>query len=144
MINNSFSILDLRIPPANRLEKLKGKREEQFSIRINRQWRTIMAKLKNIHPGEILKEEFLIPMGITAYRLSKSLGIPQTRTSQIINGKRGISVDTALRLAKYFGNSVEFWLGIQNDYEIEEQKMKIKDVLEQIESVNDYRIEHPA
>jgi len=95
-----------------------------------------MTKLKNIHPGEILNEEFLIPMGISAYRLSKSIGIPQTRTSQIIKGKRGISVDTALRFSKYFGNSVEFWLGIQNDYEIEEQKIKIKDVLDQIETVN--------
>jgi len=95
-----------------------------------------MTKLKNIHPGEILNEEFLIPMGISAYRLSKSLGIPQTRTSQIIKGKRGISVDTALRFAKYFGNSVQFWLGIQNDYEIEEQKVKIKNVLDQIETIN--------
>lgn len=95
-----------------------------------------MTKLKNIHPGEILKEEFLKPMGITAYRLSKSIGIPQTRTSQIIKGKRGISVDTALRLAKFFGNSVGFWLGIQNDYEIEEQKQKIHDILEKIETVN--------
>lgn len=95
-----------------------------------------MTKLKNIHPGEILNEEFLIPMGISAYRLSKSLGIPQTRTSQIIKGKRGITVDTALRFAKYFGNSVKFWLGIQNDYEIEEQKVKIKNVLDQIETVN--------
>jgi addiction module HigA family antidote len=95
-----------------------------------------MTKLKNIHPGEILKEEFLIPMGITAYRLSKSIGIPQTRTSQIIKGKRGITVDTALRFAKFFGNSVEFWLGIQNDYEIEEQKSKIQNVLDQIETVN--------
>ena len=95
-----------------------------------------MTKLKNIHPGEILNEEFLLPMRISAYRLSKSTGIPQTRTSQIIKGKRGISVDTALRFAKFFGNSVQFWLGIQNDYEIEEQKLKIKDVLDQIETVN--------
>ena len=77
-----------------------------------------MIKLNNIHPGEILKEEFLIPMEITAYRLSKSIGIPQTRTSQILKGNRGISVDTALRFSKFFGNSVQFWLGIQNDYEI--------------------------
>jgi addiction module HigA family antidote len=95
-----------------------------------------MIKLNNIHPGEILKEEFLIPMEITAYRLSKSIGIPQTRTSQILKGNRGISVDTALRFSKFFGNSVQFWLGIQNDYEIEEQKLKIKDILEQIETVN--------
>jgi addiction module HigA family antidote len=80
-----------------------------------------MSKLKNIHPGEILKEEFLIPLAISAYKLSKDIGIPQTRTSEIINGKRRITADTALRLAKYFGNSAKFWLGLQNDYDIEEE-----------------------
>jgi antitoxin HigA-1 len=78
-----------------------------------------MNKLKNVHPGEILEEEFLKPMGISAYRLSQAIGIPQTRTSQIIKGKRRITADTALRLAKYFGTSVTFWLGIQNDFDIE-------------------------
>ncbi len=67
-----------------------------------------MAKLSNIHPGEILKEEFLKPMSISAYKLSKSVGIPQTRTSQIIKGKRRITADTALRFAKYFGTTVKF------------------------------------
>lgn len=95
-----------------------------------------MTKLRNIHPGEILKEEFLRPMGITAYKLSKSTGIPQTRTSQIIKGKRGITVDTALRFSKFFGNSAQFWLGLQNDFEIEEQREKLKNILEQIETVN--------
>jgi addiction module HigA family antidote len=80
-----------------------------------------MSKLKNIHPGEVLKEEFLIPLGISAYRLSKDIGIPQTRTSEIINGRRRITADTALRLSKYFGNSAKFWLGLQNDYDIEEE-----------------------
>jgi addiction module HigA family antidote len=82
-----------------------------------------MSKLKNIHPGEILKKEFLIPLGISAYRLSKEIGIPQTRTSEIINGKRRITADTALRLSKYFGNSAKFWLGLQNDYDIEEENI---------------------
>lgn len=78
-----------------------------------------MKKLKNIHPGEILAEEFLLPMNISAYRLSKDLGIPQTRISEILKGSRGISADTALRLSIYFGNSAKFWLGLQADYDLE-------------------------
>jgi len=79
-----------------------------------------MAKrLNNIHPGEILNEEFLIPLEITAYKLSKAIGIPQTRLSAIIKGSRSITADTALRLSKYFGNSAKFWLGLQDDYDLE-------------------------
>ncbi len=101
-----------------------------------------MTKLSNIHPGEILMEEFLKPMNITAYRLSKSIKIPQTRISQIIKGKRRITADTALRLSKYFGTSVKFWLGIQNDYDIEEEQIKLNGILEQIETQNEYVIEY--
>jgi len=93
-----------------------------------------MDKLPNIHPGEILLEEFLKPMNITAYKLAKDIKIPQTRISQIIKGKRRITTDTALRLAKYFGTSVQFWLGLQNDYDIEEKKTKLDDILKQIET----------
>jgi len=78
-----------------------------------------MEKLKNITPGEILQEEFLIPMGISQYRLAKDLDIPQTRISDIINGNRKITTDTALRLSLFFGNSAKFWLGLQNDFDIE-------------------------
>ncbi|HAT80735.1 MAG TPA: addiction module antidote protein, HigA family [Flavobacterium sp.] len=78
-----------------------------------------MENLKNISPGEILLEEFLIPMEITQYSLSKNLGIPQTRISEIIKGNRRITADTALRLSAYFGNSAKFWLGIQDDFDIE-------------------------
>jgi len=85
-----------------------------------------MEKLSNIHPGEILLKEFLKPFNISAYRLSKDLGIPQTRTSEIIKGRRSITADTALRLSYYFGNSAKFWLGLQNDYDLEEEK-KIKE-----------------
>jgi addiction module HigA family antidote len=81
-----------------------------------------MEKLSNIHPGEILLEEFLKPLNISAYRLSKDLGIPQTRTSEIIKGHRSITADTAIRLSCYFGNSAKFWLGLQNDYDLEEEK----------------------
>ncbi len=81
-----------------------------------------MKKLKNIHPGEILQEEFLIPLGITAYRLSKDIGIPQTRISEILKSNRRITADTALRFSKYFGNSAKFWLGLQDDFDIEEEQ----------------------
>ena len=95
-----------------------------------------MSKLNNIHPGEILEEEFLKPMGITAYKLSQSIGVPQTRTSQILKGRRRITADTALRLAKFFGTSSKFWLGLQNDFDIEEEKRNIKKELDQIETMN--------
>lgn len=95
-----------------------------------------MNKLANVHPGEILLEEFLKPMEITAYRLSKSIGIPQTRTSQIIKGKRGVTADTALRLSKYFGTSPKFWLGLQDDYDLEEQTNKLQDELNEIQTLN--------
>ncbi|MBK7222613.1 MAG: HigA family addiction module antidote protein [Saprospiraceae bacterium] len=94
-----------------------------------------MNKLKNIHPGEILLEEFLKPMGITAYRLSQAIGVPQTRTSQILKGRRRITADTALRLSKFFGTSSRFWLGLQNDYDIEEEQQNIQKELELIEAI---------
>ena len=81
-----------------------------------------MKKLKNIHPGEILQEDFLIPLEISAYRLSKEISIPQTRISEIVKGNRRITADTALRLSKFFGNSAKFWLGLQDDFDIEEEK----------------------
>jgi addiction module HigA family antidote len=79
-----------------------------------------MKKLKNIHPGDVLREEFLNPLGISAYRLSMDIAVPQTRISEILKGNRSITADTALRLSKYFGNSPNFWLGLQNDFDIEE------------------------
>lgn len=80
-----------------------------------------MEKLRNISPGEILLEEFLVPLEISQYRLSKDLEIPQTRISEIIKGNRRISADTAVRLSAYFGNSPKFWLGLQDDYDIENE-----------------------
>ena len=91
-----------------------------------------MEKLANVHPGEILLYEFLEPLKITAYRLSKDLKIPQTRISEIIKGNRRITADTALRLSKYFGNSAKFWLGIQDDYDIEEERDEKKAELDEI------------
>lgn len=81
-----------------------------------------MNELKNIHPGEVLKEEFLEPMGISAYRLAGETGIPQTRVSEIIRGRRRVTADTAIRLGKFFGTSPRFWLGLQDDYDVEEEE----------------------
>ncbi|RTL13787.1 MAG: addiction module antidote protein, HigA family [Flavobacteriaceae bacterium] len=81
-----------------------------------------MNRLKNIHPGEILLEEFMIPLEITAYKLAKDIDVPQTRISEIIKEKRRITADTAIRLSNYFGNSAKFWLGLQDDYDIEFEK----------------------
>jgi addiction module HigA family antidote len=81
-----------------------------------------MRKLKNVHPGEVLLEEFLIPLEISAYQLSKDIGIPQTRISKILKSNRRITADTALRLSIYFGNSPKFWLGLQDDFDIEEEQ----------------------
>ncbi|HOX79179.1 MAG TPA: HigA family addiction module antitoxin [Bacteroidales bacterium] len=86
-----------------------------------------MEKLNNIHPGEILLEEFLIPLKISAYKLSKDIRIPQTRVSEILKGRRRITADTALRLSNYFGNSAKFWLGLQDDFDIEEEILVKKD-----------------
>lgn len=94
-----------------------------------------MKKLKNIHPGEILNEEFLIPLGISAYRLAKETFIPQTRVSEILKGNRRITADTALRLSKYFSNSPKFWLGLQIDYDLEEEQMLKEKELNEIKPV---------
>ena len=93
-----------------------------------------MNKIPNIHPGEILLEEFLKPMSITAYRLAKETKIDQTRISEIIKGKRGITIDTALRFSKFFGNSPEFWINIQNHYDLEEKKTKMAVELKSIKT----------
>ncbi|MCO5240115.1 MAG: HigA family addiction module antitoxin [Chitinophagaceae bacterium] len=95
-----------------------------------------MAKLKNIHPGEILSEEFLIPFNITAYKLAKDIEIPQTRISEILKGNRRITADTALRLSKYFGNSAKFWLGLQDDFDIEEEILSKGSALKSIKVLN--------
>lgn len=91
-----------------------------------------MNKLPNIHPGEVLKEEFLIPLHLSAYRLAKETRIPQTRISEILKAKRKITADTALRLAKFLGTTPQFWLGLQNDYDLEESQKKISQDLETI------------
>ena len=99
-----------------------------------------MEKLENVHPGEILLYEFLKPLNISAYRLSKDLSIPQTRISEIVKGRRRITADTALRLSKYFGNSAKFWLGLQDDFDIEEGKKQKKNELNSIKKYVDKNV----
>lgn len=96
-----------------------------------------MKNLPNIHPGEILKEEFLDPLGISAYRLAKETNIPATRISEILKKRRRISADTALRFAQFFENSPQFWLGLQDDFDLEEEaRAKAKE----LKKINSWRI----
>ena len=95
-----------------------------------------MTKLKNIHPGQVLSEEFLIPLNISAYQLAKDIKIPQTRISEIVKGNRRVTADTALRLSKYFGNSAKFWLGLQDDFDIEEEISAKGTILKSIKALN--------
>ena len=96
-----------------------------------------MAKIPNITPGEILLEEFIKPFNITAYKLAKGTHIPATRISQILKGTRKITVDTALRFSRFFGNSPDFWLGIQNEYDLRKERFAIEDELETIHNVRE-------
>jgi antitoxin HigA-1 len=89
-----------------------------------------MTKITAPHPGEILMEEFLRPFGISQYRLAKDICVPPRRINEIVHGKRAISADTALRLAKYFNNSAEFWMNLQARYDLEVQEDVIAEVLE--------------
>jgi addiction module HigA family antidote len=93
-----------------------------------------MKKIEMILPGEILQEEFLIPLEITAYRLAKETKISATRISEIIKGKRRITADSALRFSKFFGNSPEFWMGIQNDYDLRYEKRVLETTLSEIDT----------
>ncbi|MBM3708558.1 MAG: HigA family addiction module antidote protein [Actinobacteria bacterium] len=99
-----------------------------------------MEKINNITPGEILLEEFLKPLKISAYRLSKDTSMPATRVSQILKGKRRITADTALRLSRYFGNSADFWMGIQDEFDLREEMHKIKLELNRIPKVSNIHI----
>jgi addiction module HigA family antidote len=131
-------------PTANHLEKLSGSREGQFSIRITTsgvfvlsgaktmltKWKSPIItskdgvemselKLHPVHPGEVLLEEFLKPLGMSQSRLALDIGVHPRRINEIVLGKRCITADTALRLARYFGNSPQFWLGLQMDYDLD-------------------------
>lgn len=95
-----------------------------------------MKNSANIHLGEILQEEFLIPMGISAYKLSKSIGVQQTRISLILKGERGITADTAMRLSKYFGTTPEFWMNLQCEYDLRKVKPEVKEIIDNIVPVS--------
>ncbi|MGI0491266.1 HigA family addiction module antitoxin [Alkalinema pantanalense CENA528] len=89
-------------------------------------------RLPNIHPGEILKSEFLEPLEITPYRLSKDIGVAQTRISEILAEKRSITADTAWRLSRYFGNSPQFWLNLQAQYDLRQAQEENQEIYDQI------------
>ena len=98
-------------------------------------------KMPPIHPGEILLEEFLKPMGISQYRVSKDISVPPRRINEIVHGKRSITADTALRLGKFFGMTPQFWLNLQSRYDLEVAEDSLKNRLEK--EVHAYR-EHAA
>ena len=91
-----------------------------------------MKQFLNIHPGEILKEEFLDPLNITAYRLAKNIGVQQIQVSRIIKGELGISADMATRLGKFFGNSAEFWMNLNRNHELRKVRHDNKDIIDSI------------
>ena len=91
-----------------------------------------MATIAPIHPGEVLLEEFLEPLGVTQHRLAVSIGVPPRRINEIVHGKRRITADTALRLARYFGTTDRFWLNLQTRFELEVEKDNLGDKLEAI------------
>jgi len=95
----------------------------------------VRSNLRNIRPGEVLLEEFLVPLKISGYKLSKDLSISQTRIYKMLKGNGCITADTALRLSKYFGNSPRFWLTLQNDYDLEEERMAKKEILKMIKAL---------
>ncbi|EHR52685.1 addiction module antidote protein, HigA family [Saccharomonospora marina XMU15] len=85
-----------------------------------------------IHPGAVLAEEYLEPLGVTQHRLAVAIGVPPLRINEIVHGKRGISADTALRLARFFGTSERFWLNLQSRYDLEREKDALGDSLDRI------------
>jgi len=91
-----------------------------------------MKNISNVHPGEILEKEFLEPLSITAYKLSKAIGVQQIRISLIIKGERGITANTAMRFSKFFGTSPEFWMNLQREYDLRKVKIEIKEIIDNI------------
>src|SRR5436190_11582322 len=144
LLNQARVLGDLRVPPGNRLEALRADRQGQHSIRINDQWRSAlhgmredrrMSKssiitsrsglLSNPHPGEILLEEFLKPMGLSQNALARAVHVAPRRINEIVLGKRDVTADTDLRLARYFGLSEGFFLGLQMDYDLMQRRREI-------------------
>ena len=95
-----------------------------------------MKKLENIHPGEVLLEEFLLPMGLSQNRIAREIGVPPRRINEIVHGKRSVTADSALRLARYFGTTEAFWMGLQADFDLEEARSRLGKRLETDVSVH--------
>lgn len=93
---------------------------------------TETATIAPIHPGEVLKEEYLMPLGISQYRLAQAIGVSSRRINEIVQGKRGITADTALRLARYFATTERFWINLQSRYELEVERDRLADALRRI------------
>ena len=91
-------------------------------------------RLENIHPGEVLLEEFLLPLGLSQNALARAIDVPPRRINEIVQGKRAVTADTALRLARYFATSPNFWMGLQDDYELEEAQRELGADLDRISS----------
>ncbi len=94
-----------------------------------------MKRLPNIHPGEILLEEFLGPLGISQNRLARAMAVPPRRINEIVHGKRSVTADTAIRLARALGTSESFWMGLQADFDLEEARLAARKELDKIEPV---------
>ena len=94
-----------------------------------------MKKLPNIHPGEVLLEEFLKPLDISQNRLARAIGVPPRRINEIVHGKRAVTADTAIRLARALGTSEQFWMGLQSDYDLEEARKAAKSTLKKVENI---------
>lgn len=91
------------------------------------------GRLPDIHPGEILNEDFLLPLGVSQYRLAQAVAVPPRRINEIVHGKRAISADTALRLSRFFGTSAEFWINLQAQYDLRQAEKSLKQVMDKIE-----------
>jgi addiction module HigA family antidote len=148
MLASAGHLSDLLSPPSNHLKALKGDRTGQHSIRINDRLRIVRTgsdaeqveitditeergmtnnPLAPLHPGEVLREEYLTPLGITPYGLAAALHVPRTRIERLVREETPVTVDTALRLGRYFGTSPEFWLRIQAQFDIETAQSELDD-----------------
>jgi addiction module HigA family antidote len=157
-LDAALDLRDLRQPPGNHLEALKGDRQGQHSIRINEPVSNLLPvdtarperrrsdglplgdtampkKLPPLHPGEVLREEFLVPLGVSAGTLAKAMAVPRTRVERIASESIGITADTALRLGKALGTSAQLWLNLQNRFDVETAERAIGKELARISRV---------
>lgn len=144
MLHHARDLNDLRMPPGNRLEALAGARRGQHSMRVNDQWRVCFTWTEEVqsmsksstttksvgtpnrvttHPGEVLGEEFLKPLGMSVNALALALRVPATRIGAIVKGDRSVTANTALRLARFFGTSAEFWINLQAMHDLTKARM---------------------